>query len=61
MNDEKIVCKTPTPGKQPTRILKWKFDLVRNKILIILDQNPDGVYFKEIPGLISAELTNEET
>ena len=61
MDDERIVCKTPTPGKQPTRILKWKFELIRKKIFIILDKYPNGIYFKELPNLVSSELINEET
>lgn len=60
MDEERIVCKTPTPGKQPTRILKWKYDLVRDKILAIVDQNPEGVSFKDLPGLVGSKLTSEE-
>ena len=29
MGDDKIVCETPTPGKQPTRIDRWKYLAVR--------------------------------
>ena len=35
-DERKIVCQTPTPGKKPTRIAKWKYDLVRSTILKVV-------------------------
>ncbi len=32
-SSDKVVCETPTPGKQPTRIDRWKYDAVRRAIL----------------------------
>ena len=32
---DKVICRTPTPNKKPTRIDKWKFDLIHNAILEI--------------------------
>ena len=58
--DERITCHTPTPGKKPTRIHKWKYDLLRGIILDILAGSPDGVEFRSLPGLIDARLSPEQ-
>ena len=61
MNDDaRIVCETPTPGKKPTRIHKWKYDLLRDIILDILTGNSNGVEFRSLPGLIDARLSPEQ-
>ena len=57
---ERITCHTPTPGKKPTRIHKWKYDLLRGIILDILSDNPDGVEFRNLPSLIDARLSDEQ-
>ena len=59
-NDERVVCETPTPGKKPTRIHKWKYDLLRRIILDILADSADGVQFHSLPGLIDARLNPEQ-
>ncbi len=53
---EKITCETPTPGKNPTRIDTWKYDLVSAAILEILPQAPPGIPFKELPSLVGEKL-----
>ena len=58
--DERITCHTPTPGKKPTRIHRWKYDLLRGIILDILDGKPDGVQFRSLPSLIEERLTSEQ-
>ena len=58
--EERITCHTPTPGKKPTRIHKWKYDLLRGIILDILTGNADGVEFRSLPGLIDACLSPEQ-
>ena len=58
--DERITCHTPTPGKKPTRIHKWKYDLLRGIILEVLAGNADGVEFRSLPSLIDARLTAEQ-
>ena len=58
--EERIVCETPTPGKKPTRIHKWKYDLLRGVILDIVGSSPDGVEFKSLPGLVEARLNPEQ-
>lgn len=57
---EKILCETPTPGKKPIFIDKWKYDLICNSIINILKNNSAGVSFKELPQLIEAQLTKED-
>lgn len=58
--DERITCHTPTPGKKPTRIHKWKYDLLRDIILDILSDSVDGVEFRSLPNLIDARLCTEQ-
>ena len=58
--EERITCHTPTPGKKPTRIHKWKYDLLRGIILDILVGRADGVEFRSLPGLIDACLSHEQ-
>ncbi len=58
--DERITCHTPTPGKKPTRIHKWKYDLLRGIILDILAGSADGLEFRSLPCLIDTRLTPEQ-
>jgi hypothetical protein len=51
-----VLCRTPTPGKQPTRIDRWKFDTVRQAVLKVLAGQPDGVLFGDLSKLVAAEL-----
>ena len=58
MADEtKVVCETPTPGKKPTRIAKWKYDLLRNIILAVVPDDEDGIEFRELEGLVTGRLS----
>ena len=59
-DDARVVCHTPTPGKKPTRIHRWKYDLLRGIILDILAGSPDGVEFRTLPNLIDARLNAEQ-
>jgi hypothetical protein len=60
MNDEKVVCETPTPGKKPTRIHKWKYEAVRKAILKVVPTEEPGILFKELPQYLEGVLTDEE-
>jgi hypothetical protein len=60
MKTDKVVCRTPTPGKKATRLAKEKFDLVRRAILRVTPRQGQGVCFWEIPRLIKQELTPSE-
>lgn len=57
---DKVECRTPTPGKQPTRIDRRKFDAVRRAILAVLPRRGEGVLFTNLTGLVKAELTTDE-
>ena len=59
-DDARVVCETPTPGKKPTRIHRWKYDLLRRIILDILSNGEDGVEFRSLPVLIEARLCAEQ-
>ena len=59
-DDTRVVCHTPTPGKKPTRIHRWKYDLLRRIILDILAGSADGVQFRSLPGLIEERLSPEQ-
>jgi len=58
MTEEKVLCQTPTPGKKPTRISKWKYDLVRSVILASIPET--GIEFKRLPQLVERKLTSGE-
>ena len=59
-SEERVACETPTPGKKPTRIHKWKYDLLRDAILDIVGSSHDGVEFKSLPGLVESRLSPEQ-
>ena len=59
-DDVRVVCHTPTPGKKPTRIHRWKYDLLRRIILDILADNGDSVQFRSLPSLIEERLSPEQ-
>lgn len=59
-NDDKVLCQTPTPGKQPTRIARWKYDLVHSAILAVIPPNDQGVEFRELPGLVEQHISAGE-
>ncbi len=59
--DDRVPCRTPTPGKRPVRIERWKFDAVRRAILEALPTEGEGVPFmSDLPDLVAAALTPEE-
>lgn len=59
MSADKVLCETPTPGKKPTRIDAWKYELVKEAILKVTPSQEPGILFKELTmwmeGVISAE------
>lgn len=56
MTDRAVVCRTPTPGKQPTRIAGWKFAAVREAILDVVPPDPPGLAFKELASEVRRRL-----
>ena len=59
-SDDKVVCQTPTPGKQPTRIDRWKCDLVHSAILAFIPANDQGVEFRDLPGLMEKHIDSAD-
>lgn len=53
---EKVMCLTPTPGKQGTRIDRWKYETLRR----VIPRNKTGIEFRHLPGLVAATLTSKE-
>lgn len=58
--EERVVCETPTPGKRPTRIPRWKYELIRRAILESVPMDESGFAFKELPAAVAARLSPEE-
>jgi hypothetical protein len=56
MADSKVICETPTPGKKPTRIPKWKYDAVRRAILKAVPKRGEGIVFRELPQRVESLL-----
>jgi hypothetical protein len=56
---DKVLCETPTPGKQGTRIDKWKYDAVRAAILESLPHNGEGLLFEQLPDQVNAHLSED--
>ena len=59
-NDDKVLCQTPTPGKQPTRIDRWKYDLVHSAILAVIPPGDRGVEFRELPARVEQHISPGE-
>jgi hypothetical protein len=57
LSEDKVTCHTSTPGKQPTRIDVWKYDCVRAAILAVVPADGAGVAFKDLLGLVLAQLS----
>jgi len=55
-NQDKVLCQTPTPGKQPTRIDRWKYDLVHAAIQAVVPHNETGIEFRDLPTLVKQRL-----
>ena len=58
--ESKVLCKTPTPGKQPTRIPKWKYDVVRAAILAAIPDRETGMAFQRLPELVRQRLRPDD-
>ena len=58
-DEPKVLCKTPTPGKQGTRIPKWKYDSVRAAIRKAVPKGAGGVALRSLPALVKKHLPAE--
>jgi hypothetical protein len=56
MNEPKVLCRTPSPGKKGTQIDTWKYDLVRAAIRQVVPKGSKGVAFADLPGLVEKAL-----
>jgi hypothetical protein len=60
-DQDRVVCRTPTPDSQPKRIERCRFDAVLRATLEVLPNRAPGVAFmSELPGLVEQTLTPEE-
>jgi len=57
---DKISCRTPTPGKQATRIPRWKFELLRKHLLALIPVEMPGVPARQVPALMKTRLGPKE-
>ena len=57
---DKVTCQTPTPGKRPTRIDRWKYDAVRKAILRVVPRRGEGLLFSELPARVEAAIPARE-
>lgn len=57
---DKTVCHTPTPGKKPTAIPTWKYELMREAILRIVPDAAPGFPAKDLPDAIRGVLSDEK-
>ncbi len=58
--EARVACSTPTPGKQGTRIAKWKYDAVRRAILDSIPRQGEGLPFKDLPRAVADHLRADE-
>ena len=58
--EDKVTCETPTPGKKPTRIAKWKYDLIRTAILAVVPSDDQGVEFRVLPKLVEGQISADD-
>lgn len=59
-DEERILCQTPSPGKQATRIPRWKYDTIRRAIFEAMGSTADGIAFKDLPREVARTLSAEE-
>lgn len=57
--EPKILCETPTPGREGTRIPKWKYDAVRAAIHAVVPRSRDGIEFRALADLVQEALSAE--
>lgn len=59
--EEKILCRTPTPGKKPTRLDAARFAAYRTAILSVLRARREPVPFKELSALVKEHFDGNGT
>lgn len=59
-DESRTICHTPTPGKKPTSIPSWKYDLLRAAILKIVPAREPGYPAKDLPEAIREKLGSQK-
>lgn len=60
MSAAKIRCRTPAQGRKPSRIDPWRFVRIRNLILALLADHPDGVRAEDLTDLLRQQMGEDE-
>ena len=55
--EAKIMCETPTPGKDGSRIPEWKYHAVRAAIRKVVPRSREGIEFRALPDLVEKTLS----
>jgi hypothetical protein len=53
---DKVLCQTPTPDKQSTRIDRWKYDLIHTAIQAVIPSGEQGVEFRDLAALVEQKI-----
>jgi hypothetical protein len=53
----RVLCRTPTPGKQGTRIDKAKYEMVRAAIRKVVPRHAQGMAFKDLADRVATHFT----
>ena len=59
-DEDRVLCRTPSPGTTATRIPRWKYDAVRQAIRAAMSSNGDTMMFRDLPGEVARALSGEE-
>tara|TARA_B100000676_G_scaffold313312_1_gene393294 strand:- start:4900 stop:5250 length:351 start_codon:yes stop_codon:yes gene_type:complete len=57
--EERVECRSPTPGRQGVRILRWKYQWVADALLAEIPATGEGVLFRDLPGRVARHLGPE--
>lgn len=57
--EDQVICETPTAGKAPVRIPRWKYEMVRGAIVAAVREG-DEVALMDLRRLVAARLSAPE-
>lgn len=58
-SEPRVLCETPTPGKQPVTIPEWKYRAVAEALLAVVPEEEPGIPFQELPDAVADELASD--
>ncbi len=58
--EEKRICRSPTPGKGPTRIDRWKYEVLKRAILEVVPEDGEGILFKDLPSRVARAVREDD-